>query len=123
MQPSSTLPAFVLDRQRALLTRDWTSLERLLDAGLRYVHATGARHDKEAYLVFARDGIRVESMRMDEAEAMQLGELYVVTGRLLQTIVRPGSTEPVQVSSWVTEVWRLSDSWRLLAFQSTRAMP
>jgi hypothetical protein len=115
MQPSSTLPAFVLDRQRALLTRDWTSLERLLDAGLRYVHATGARHDKEAY--------RVESMRMDEAEAMQLGELYVVTGRLLQTIVRPGSTEPVQVSSWVTEVWRLSDSWRLLAFQSTRVMP
>lgn len=119
--PLPPLPAFVAERQRALLDQDWVALEQLLDAELCYVHATGVRHGKPAYLAFARDGIRVTQIRLEDAQAHDLGALSVITGRLLQTIVRAGQSEPAEVSSWVTEVWRLSDRWRLLAFQSTRS--
>jgi hypothetical protein len=45
MGATAALPPFVLARQQALISRDWASLERLLDPALRYVHATGVCHE------------------------------------------------------------------------------
>ncbi len=123
MPAGAGLPAFVRERQHALLSRNWAQLEALLDPDLRYVHATGVRHDKSAYLAFVRERIRVEALDLDVV-ALWPGEASVVlTGRLRQRLVRAGETAAVEAESWVTEVWRQADGWRLLAFQSTRVAP
>jgi len=121
MRAFTALPPFVLARQAALLSQDWVSLERLLDPTLQYVHATGVRHDKPAYLAFARERVRVEAMQLEDAQVQVIGNVSLVTGRLRQTIVRNGETASVVVVSWVTEVWRANGDWQLVAFQSTRA--
>lgn len=115
------LPRFVLARTHALLGAEWGVLSGLLDEALCYVHATGRRHDKPQYLQFVREQIRVLSLDIEAPRVQWMGEVAVVTGLLRQTIVRQGEHSPVALQSWVTEVWRQSDHWRLCAFQSTRA--
>lgn len=115
------LPDFVGERTRALLAGDWATLEGLLDAQLCYVHATGVRHDKPQYLRFVKERIRFLAIELQAPGVALCGEAAVITGRLRQSIWRAGEQAPVEVHSWITEVWRRTDRWRLYAFQSTRA--
>lgn len=115
------VPDFVGERTQALLAGEWTRLEGLLDAQLCYVHATGVRHDKPQYLRFVRERIRLLAIELQAPQVRLCGDVTVITGRLRQSIVRAGEEAPVEVQSWITEVWRKTDRWRLYAFQSTRA--
>lgn len=117
---SSAVPDFVGERAQALLTGDWQALERLLDGQLCYVHATGVRHDKPQYLRFVKERIRFLAIELQVPQVVQYGDIAVITGCLRQSIVRVKEEAPVEVQSWVTEVWRKTDHWRLCAFQSTR---
>jgi len=85
-----------------------------------YVHATGARHGKSAYLEFVREHLRFLSISMEEPSVFASDEICVVTGLLKQTLLRIGEATPVEAVSWATEVWRFTGTWRLYAFQSTR---
>lgn len=116
----SAVPDFVGERAQALLTGDWHALEGLLDGQLCYVHATGVRHDKPQYLHFVKERIRFLSIELQAPQVVQCGDIAVITGCLRQSIVRAQEKVPVEVQSWVTEVWRKTDRWRLCAFQSTR---
>lgn len=124
IHPSSTsttdLPAFVEQRAAALLARDWASLESLLAKDLCYVHATGVRHNKSEYLDFVKGNIVWDAIHLQDPVVSVTGDVTVVTGRLNQSLSRGDAATPIEATSWVTEVWRKTDSWRLAAFQSTR---
>ena len=107
-------------RLRALMDGDIDQLSALLAEELRYVHATGVAHDRAAYLQFVREKLRFLDVRLESQVVREFGEIAVVTGLLVQRVVRAGESEPVTLSSWAIEVWKRHDGWRLIDFQSTR---
>lgn len=114
------LPDFVTDRTSQVVAGAWEKLERLLDDELCYVHATGARHNKQEYLKFVKKRIRIVAIEVQDAKVWRTDEAVVLTGLLVQTIVRSGEVNSVEVRSWITEIWKKRTDWKLYAFQSTR---
>jgi hypothetical protein len=114
------LPDFVTDRTSQVVAGAWENLERLLDDELCYVHATGARHNKQEYLKFVKERIRIVAIEVQDAKVWRTDEAVVITGLLVQTIVRSGEVNSVEVRSWITEIWKKRTDWKLYAFQSTR---
>ena len=107
-------------RLRALVDGDIERLSALVADELRYVHATGVAHNRVAYLQFVRHKIKFLDMHLESQVVKEYGEFAVITGLLVQRVVRVGESEAVTLSSWAIEVWKRRDGWRLIDFQSTR---
>lgn len=110
-------------RMKALVDGDAERLSMLLADDLRYVHATGVSHDRAGYLEFVRERLKFLDVRLESQAVKELGAIGIVTGLLIQRVVRVGESEPVTLSSWAIEVWKHTDAWRLVDFQSTRLPP
>lgn len=107
-------------RLAALVKRDRGALSLLLADDLRYVHATGIRHNRAEYLEFAMEHMRFLEVVMEDSHVKQLGAVAVISGVLNQTVIRPSEVEPISLRSWAIEIWRHTNGWRLTDFQSTR---
>jgi hypothetical protein len=107
-------------RFQALEDGDEARLSALLADDLRYVHATGVAHDRAAYLAFVREKLRFLDIRLESPEIKEFAEIAVITGLLVQRVVRAGEAQPVTLTSWAIEVWERKEGWRLIDFQSTR---
>jgi len=112
-------------RAAALVARDTSALADLLDPALRYVHAPGACHDRDALLRFVAEGPRFHAVAFTPEQWLDLGAAVVLCGRLHLRLQR-GDAPVVDAQSWATAVWRRGDdgAWRLAVFQSTaQAVP
>lgn len=107
-------------RMKALMDGDIERLSMLLSDELRYVHATGVSHDRAGYLQFFRERLKFLDVRLESRVVKEFGAIAIVTGLLNQCVVRAGESAPVTLSSWAIEVWKHTDGWRLVDFQSTR---
>lgn len=112
--------ALAEQRLRLLKAGDFDQVASMLADELVYVHSSGIRHGREAYLAFVRSRIRLLEASLSEVTVVEFGPCACLTGRLKQIIVRSGEQEPVAVDSWISEVWVLRSCWQLLSFQSTR---
>ncbi len=110
-------------RAAAFVARDAAALERLLHERLVYVHATGARHDRDRLLQFLRDGPQFLSVQLHEPRVDLLADgVALVTGLLRMRLRREPGAAPVEAESLASQVWLRTDgAWRLVLFQSTRA--
>ena len=114
-------PALQAERARAaaLVGRDAVALSALLHPELRYVHATGIRHDRDSYLQTLQTGPRFLEVVLTPEQTLDLAEGAALSGRLFMRLQREG--EVIEARSWVTALWlRGADGWRLRLFQSTR---
>ena len=114
-------PALQAERARAaaLVARDAAALAALLHPDLRYVHATGIRHDRDGYLQTLQTGPRFLEVVLTPEQVLDLPEGAALSGRLFMRLQREG--EVIEARSWVTALWlRGADGWRLRLFQSTR---
>ena len=114
-------PALQAERARAaaLVARDAAALAALLHPDLRYVHATGIRHDRDGYLQTLQTGPRFLEVVLTPEQTLDLAEGAALSGRLFMRLQRGG--EVIEARSWVTALWlRGPDGWRLRLFQSTR---
>ena len=114
-------PALRAERARAaaLVARDADALAALMHPDLRYVHATGIRHDRDGYLQTLRTGPRFLEVVLTPEQILDLAEGAALSGRLFMRLQRDGDV--IEARSWVTALWlRGPDGWRLRLFQSTR---
>lgn len=115
-------PALQAERARAaaLLARDAAALAALLHPELRYVHATGIRHDRDGYLQTLRTGPRFLDVVFTPEQILDLADGAALSGQLFMRLQREGE-RGIEARSWVSALW-LSDAvgWRLRLFQSTR---
>ena len=115
-------PALQAERARAaaVVARDPDALARLLHPELRYVHATGIRHDRDGYLRSLPTGPRFLEVLLTPDQIVDLADGAALTGRLFMRLQREG--EPViEARSWVSALWlRAAAGWQLRLFQSTR---
>jgi len=119
---TATHPALAAEQARAaaLQARDLSALAGLLDERLRYVHATGACHGREAYLQYVRTGPRFDRVHFDPEQVIELGDAVLLTGCLSLQFQREGQP-PQQARSLASAVWCAHGTgWCLLSFQSTR---
>jgi hypothetical protein len=118
-------PALQAERARAdaLVARDAAALAALLHPDLRYVHATGIRHDRDGYLQTLQTGPRFLEVVLTPEQILDLAEGAALSGRLFMRLQRDGEAV-IEARSWVTALWlRSPDGWRLRLFQSTREAP
>ena len=114
-------PALQAERARAaaLVACDAAALAALLHPDLRYVHATGIRHDRDGYLQTLQTGPRFLEVVLTPEQILDLPEGAALSGRLFMRLQRDG--EVIEARSWVTALWLRSDlGWLLRLFQSTR---
>jgi hypothetical protein len=117
-------PALQAERARAaaLVARDADALAALLHADLRYVHATGIRHDRDGYLQTLQTGPRFLEVVVTPEQILELADGAALSGRLFMRLQRDDRV--IEARSWVTALWlRTPDGWRLRLFQSTREAP
>ena len=117
-------PALQAERARAaaLVACDAAALAALLHPELRYVHATGIRHDRDGYLQTLQTGPRFLEVVLTPEQTLDLAEGAALSGRLFMRLQREG--EVIEARSWVTALWLRGENgaggWRLRLFQSTR---
>jgi len=117
-------PALQAERARAaaLVARDAAALAALLHPELRYVHATGIRHDRDGYLQTLQTGPRFLEVVVTPEQILDLADGAALSGQLFMRLQRDG--EVIEARSWVTALWlRGAEGWRLRLFQSTREAP
>jgi Domain of unknown function (DUF4440) len=102
----------------AMINGDLKALDALLDEELSFSHATGAVDTKSAYLKKMKSGrIVYRWIDWSEQQIMILTDAVVLCGRMKSIVVVEGKEK--ELDNRVLTVWRLTGSWRLLAFQST----
>jgi ketosteroid isomerase-like protein len=108
-------------RQQALLEGGGSLMAALLAHDLRYTHASGITHDREAYLAYLQSGPVFEHVHVDQALVLESADLAVLKGQLQMRFRRAGETQSQSAQSVLTQVWRRCEAgWQLVVFQSTK---
>lgn len=114
----------MLDRQwgEAIYKRDTATLERLLDATLYHVHATGRAVGKAEFIDSLEDGMRSHDPIVPMKVQVRLyGTTAVSTGQFKMVARRKGMDKPMvdQMNSYI-HVWiKTGTGWRLAVHQAT----
>lgn len=108
-------------RCRYLMDDDLEGLETVVAPDLVHVHATGVVDDKANYLRGVRERFRFLSVARPEMNVRVLGATAIVTGRLEQRIQMRDTSQLVDLVTFTTQVWTLTNgTWRQCSFQATR---
>jgi len=110
------------ERIRAMVDADLDALDELLADDLVYHHTTG-RVDSKAALIasLAPGGIDYQLIEPQDSTLRLYGNTAVVTGHAALKVIAAGQTHDLSIL--FTEVYVLSDRWRLVSWQSTRLPP
>ncbi|WP_213957931.1 MULTISPECIES: nuclear transport factor 2 family protein [unclassified Variovorax] len=107
-------------RCAAMLERDFTALETLLDDALTYTHSTGVTESKAQYLDALRTGrVKYLGLKRELDHFHAWGTCAVMQGRLgveAEVDGQPYGTRALFTSTWV----RQEGKWRMAAWASTR---
>ena len=105
----------------AMIANDFDALERILAPDLVYTHTTGSVDTREEFIESLRDGsVRYESVDVTDNTIRVAGDVATSTGAA-DFKVSAGS-QRLELSIRFIEVYvREDDTWRLIAWQSTRS--
>lgn len=108
-------------RFAAMVRGDTAALRSALGDNLSYVHSSGRRETKTEYLAAVGSGtMKYEEFTPRERDARLLGTRVVVVVGLAHARAI-SNTQPVDVNVRYTAVYeRRSESWQLVAWQTTR---
>lgn len=110
----------------SLRTGDARRLATIIDAQFTFIGPEGELEKRDAYLAgyeaMPKMGVVVERIDMDEVEYRVLGDVGIVTGRVLARVKMQGN--PLQEHVRFTRVYRRSpQGWQMVAGQGTRIAP
>jgi len=110
------------ERIRAMVDADLDALGDLLSDDLVYHHTTG-RVDTKAALIasLGPGGIDYQRIEPQDPTVRLYGNTAVVTGHAALKVIAAGQMHDLSIL--FTEVYVLSDRWRLVSWQSTRLPP
>jgi hypothetical protein len=109
-------------RRRSLVERDFDTLGQLFTGDLTYVHSLGTVQDRATYLDYVRGPMRFLSIERPSLDVKLYGDVAVMTGPMVNTITAPRLVQPLEVSAFVTQVWKRGgeSGWQIANFQATR---
>jgi hypothetical protein len=109
-------------RRHCLVERDFDTLQSLFADELTYVHSTGKVQNRAAYLAYVQGPLRFLSIERPHLSVRLHADLALMTGTMVNTIVAPELPQPLEVSAFVTQVWKRGgeQGWQIANFQATR---
>jgi hypothetical protein len=116
-----TADLLAIEEQRCQAERDgdMTTLERLLDDSLVYIHTTGLVDSKKS-LIASRDKMKFLKMARRDLKVQVSGDLAVITGGLSVEVRVTGVADLVAMDMLVTQVLvRRGGQWRFVHQQCT----
>lgn len=120
-EKTDAVRAALAEWSAALCRRDAAAIDGLLADTVSYGHSTGAVHDRDRYRAFLASGPTYLAVDIPAPEIRLAGPVAIVTGPLVQSLIRAGETAPVAIRARVLQVWiETGTGWRLMAAQSTR---
>ncbi|MEV6967421.1 nuclear transport factor 2 family protein [Hamadaea sp. NPDC051192] len=107
-------------RQQALLAVDLDALADLFDDSLLHTHAPGLTHDKAQLLEHVATRQAYLDMTRGELVIRLIGDVAVVTGRLVNRLRNPDGGERTVAGPAIQVLRRCEDDrWRFVSFQMT----
>ena len=107
-------------RRTALLAVDLTTLADLYDDSLIHTHAPGLTHDKAQLLEHVATRQAYLDITRGELTIRLIGDVAVVTGRIVNRLASPDGTERVLGGQVIQVLRRCEDgAWRFVSFQMT----
>lgn len=109
-------------RRRGLVERDFEGLGRLFADDLTYVHSIGNVQDKATYLAYVQGPLRFLSIERPGLQVKHHGDVAIMSGPMVNTIIAPDLEQPLKVSAFVVQAWTRDPAagWRMTHFQATR---
>lgn len=110
------------ERCRALVERDFASLQALVAHDLVHVHANGQVDDRQAYLEGLEKRFRFLRVVRRDLKVRVYDDVAVATGLLDQLIEIQATRQQLDVKFTTTQVWvRRENHWAQVSFQATTA--
>lgn len=107
-------------RRRALLASDLEALDDLFEDSLVHIHAPGLVHSKAQLLEHVATRHAYLDITRDELVVRLVGDVAVVTGRIVNRLRRPDGGERVLAGAATQVLARGEDGrWRFISFQMT----
>lgn len=110
-------------RRKAMLGADTAGLQLLLADTLVYTHSTGARDNRQSWLLQLSSGALVyEKLEFRALEARVSGPVGLINANMHATVLRAGTRREVASSYLAVWIWVADSGWQLQAVQAT-ALP
>jgi len=109
-------------RCQSAVDGDLASLADILDDDLVFVHSAGYSHNKQEYLSFLAEKMKIlEISRPLPLTYLFLPDTVLVSGPLDQVLERRADGSIVEIHAIVSQAWSRRDgNWKLVHFHSTR---
>lgn len=106
-------------RRLAMLDSNAQKLDMLMDNGMTYVHSSGIKDNKQAYLGLLSSGtVRYETLVFDNLTVKIIGQVGLVSGTMLASVLRGEIRR--NVATWYLAVWEnTAAGWQLQMVQAT----
>ena len=109
-------------RHEAIVAADVPVLQEILGEELRFVHSNGTVEGKHAFIAALESGrLDYVSVRMRDTAVRVYGDASVVQGTALLEVRSAGGPGQKLVNLFSAVYAKRDGSWRLVAYQSTRA--
>ncbi len=121
MNKSDRVRQLEAQRCAAMMAGDVETIAAMLDPELVYVHSSGLRDSRDAYLQALREGLYIyENIEIKNSACIETADTVIVSSDARLTLRRKGQPSAVTREMMVLSVWRASgNDWRLLALQAT----
>ena len=115
--------AFERARFEATRTSDVAKLRQMLADDLTWVHSSGKRQNKAAYIRdLETSQTSYKSITVEESSARLFGTIAVTTGLARYDAISDG--RPMLVRAYHTAMYRFTNNrWQVVAWQATRVQP
>lgn len=106
-------------RRLAMLGSDTDKLDLLMDDSMIYVHSSGIKDNKQAYLGLLSNGtVRYETLSFDNLTVKIIGQAGLISGNMLASVLRGDIRKKVAAS--YLAVWdNTAAGWQLQMVQAT----
>jgi hypothetical protein len=120
--PSEVVLSLETRRLDAMVKGDTAFLDQVLADDLTYTHSNGIVHSKEELVALLGAGrLDYRSIVPDNVAARVYGSCSVVTGSATISVAVTGKEDVTMTNHFTSVYVQFGDTWRLVAYQSTRA--
>lgn len=121
MNKSDRVRQLEAQRCAAMMAGDVETIAAMLDPELVYVHSSGLRDSRDAYLQALREGLYIyENIEIKNPACIETADTVIVSSDARLTLRRKGQPSAMTREMMVLSVWRASgNDWRLVALQAT----
>lgn len=112
-------------RCRALVEKDFSTIERIISKQVVHVHTRGNVDTFDSYMAYIQNVLEFLNVERRDLQVKVLGDTAIMTGGQTNTARLIGGRDVVKVESRAIQVWmkQADGGWQQVAFQASLVGP